>query len=175
MYSYYGTVEEANTYFSNRLFEEAWTDASSEDRVKALIRATQIIDGLSFKGEKAAVYAVMYDEEGELIDDVTEEEIMEAEASQELEFPRGWDTEIPDQIKIACWEIAHALLDGVDPDLELENLGVVSQGIASVRTTYNRNHTLIEHIMNGVPSAAAWRYLRPFLRDSDAILLSRVD
>lgn len=175
MYEYYGTIEEANEYFANRLHEEAWTDASSDDRRKSLIRATQIIDGLNFKGEKAAVHAVMYDEDGELIDDVTDEEIREAEWSQDLEFPRGTDEEVPDQIKIACWEIAHALLDGVDPDLELENLGVVSQGIASVRTTYNRNHTQIEHLMNGIPSAAAWRYLRPFLRVGDAIKLSRVD
>jgi len=175
MYEYYGTIEEANEYFENRLHEEAWSDASSAEQRKALIKSTQIIDGLNFKGDKAAVHAVMYNDDGELIDDVTNEEIRDAEWSQDLEFPRGTDEEVPDQIKIASWEIAHALLDGVDPDLELENLGVVSQGIASVRTTYNRNHTQIEHLMNGIPSAAAWRYLRPFLRDGDTIKLSRVD
>jgi hypothetical protein len=174
MYEYYGTIEEANEYFENRLHEWAWTDASSDDRRKALINATAIIDALNFKGEKAAVYDVIYDEDGEEVD-WSEDEVIEAELSQGLEFPRGTDVEVPDQIKIACWEISHALLDGVDPDLELENLGVVSQGIASVRTTYNRNHTQIEHLMNGIPSAAAWRYLRPFLRDTKAIKLSRVD
>lgn len=174
MYSYYGTTTEANEYFENRLYEEAWSDASSADRIKALIKASQIIDALNFKGMKAAVDAY-YDEDGNLLDDYTEEDLREADLSQELEFPRGTDTEVPDAIKIACWEITHALLDGVDPDLELENLGVVSQGIASVRTTYNRNHTQIEHLMNGIPSAAAWRYLRPFLRDGDEIQFSRVD
>ena len=116
-----------------------------------------------------------YDEDGNLIDGYDEEDLRDANLSQELEFPRGTDTVVPDSIKFACWEITHALLDGVDPDLELENLGVVSQGLASVRTTYNRNHTQIEHIKNGIPSAAAWRYLRPFLRDGDAIKFSRVD
>lgn len=174
MYSYYGTLSEANTYFSHRLHEEAWSDATAADREKALIKATQIIDALNFKGMKAAV-AAYYDEDGNLIDGYDEEDLREANLSQELEFPRGTDTVVPDAIKFACWEVTHALLDGVDPDLELENLGVVSQGLASVRTTYNRNHTQIEHVTNGIPSAAAWRYLRPFLRDGDAIKFSRVD
>ncbi len=174
MYTYYGTIDDANTYFLNRLHEEAWTDASTDDRRKSLIAATNIIDALNFRGQKAAVYEIMYDEGGILLD-VTDEELRDADWSQDLEFPRDSDVDVPEEIEIASWEIAHALLDGVDPDLELENLGVVSQGIASVRTTYNRNHTQIEHLMNGVPSATAWRYLRPFLRDSDAIKFSRVD
>ena len=53
---------------------------------------------------------------------------MIAEGSQELEFPRGADTEVPEAIRRACYEIAHTLLDGKDPELELENLGIVSQG-----------------------------------------------
>lgn len=174
MYTYYGTIAEANTYFDNRLHEEAWTDASTDDRRKSLIAATVIIDALNFRGQKAAVYDIMYDADGYPLD-VTDEELRDADWSQDLEFPRDSDVDVPEEIEIACWEIAYALLDGVDPDLELENLGVVSQGIASVRTTYNRNHTQVEHLMNGIPSAAAWRYLRPFLRDSNAIKFSRVD
>lgn len=174
-YTYYGTISEANDYFDNRLHEEAWYGAVVLDRERALIKARQIIDNLNFKGLKHSTYLVVYDTDGELIADVTDAEIRAAEASQDMEFPRDADTLIPAQIKFAQWEVAHALLDGIDPDLELENLGIVSQGMASVRTTYNRNHTQIEHLMNGVPSAAAWRYLRPFLRDGDAIKLSRVD
>lgn len=174
MYSYYGTLVEANTYFSNRLHEEAWYDAAAHDRPKALIKATQIIDSLNFKGEKTAVYDILYDENGDELD-ITDEEIREAEASQELEFPRGEDTEVPDAILIACWEITHALLDGVDPDLDVENLGVVSQGYASVRTTYSRAQSQVEHLMHGIPSATAWRYIKPFLRDADEVKLSRVD
>ena len=174
MYTYYGTIDDANTYFSNRLHEDAWTDASTEDRRKALIAATVIIDALNFRGQKSTVYDIMYDDDGYLLD-VTDEELRDADWSQDLEFPRDSDVDVPEGIEIACWEITHALLDGVDPDLELENLGVVSQGIASVRTTYNRNHTQVEHLMNGIPSATAWRHLRPFLRDSDAIKFSRVD
>jgi len=99
---------------------------------------------------------------------------MIAEASQELEFPRGSDTEVPLAIRRACFEIAHSLLDGKDPELELENLGIVSQGYSSVRTTFSRTHVPVEHIVNGVPSSLAWRLLLPFLRDDDAIRVSRV-
>lgn len=174
MYSYYGTLQKANEYFSKRLHEEAWYDAPAVDRPKALIKATQIIDALNFKGCKASVYDILYDEDGNEYD-ITDEEIREAEEEQALEFPRGEDVEVPDAILIACWEIAHALLDGIDPDLDVENLGVVSQGYASVRTTYARNQLQIEHLMHGVPSATAWRYIKPFLRDADKVKLSRVD
>ena len=174
MYTYYGTIDDADTYFSHRLHADAWDDAAMADKPKALIAATVIIDALNFRGQKAAVYDVMYDADGYPLD-VTDEELRDADWSQDLEVPRDSDVDVPEEIEISCYEIAYNLLDGVDPDLELENLGVVSQGIASVRTTYNRNHTQIEHLMNGVPSAAAWRYLRPFLRDSNAIKFSRVD
>jgi hypothetical protein len=174
MYSYYGTLAEANEYFDNRLHEEAWYNAPADDRPKALIKATQLIDALNFKGFKATVYDIMFDYDGSPLYP-TEEEIREAEEEQELEFPRGEDVDIPDQIKLACWEIAHALLDGVDPDLDVENLGVSSQGVASVRTTYARSQSLVEHLMHGIPSATAWRYIKPFLRDADEVKLSRVD
>ena len=165
----YVTVVEAQAYFEERLHEQAWSIARASDRPKALLKATRIIDTLNFAGCKNAVYVLL-----ENNPDATPTQIRAAEAAQELEFPRDEDTEVPAEIEQACCEIAHALLDGVDPDSELENLGIVSQGYASVRTTYNRANVSIEHLMNGVPSATAWRLLKPFLRDSDAIRLSRV-
>ncbi len=173
MHTYYGTLSEANEYFDSRLHEEAWYGAAAADRPKALLKATQLIDALNFKGYKATVFDIMYDDNW-LDLDPAEDEIREAEAEQDLEFPRGEDTVPPPQIMIACWEIAHALLDGVDPDLEVENLGVVSQGYASVRTTYARSQAQVENIMHGIPSATAWRFIKPFLRDVDSIKLSRV-
>ena len=168
-YTYYGTLDEANEYFSNRLHEIAWSEADPADRPKALRAATIIIDTLNYKGNKYAVYALL-----ETNPDATPEEIRAAEASQPLEFPRGEDTTTPEAIRIAQYEMAHALLDGVDPELELQNLGIISSGLASVRTTYNRAQVPIEHIVNGVPSALAWRLLMPFLRDDDALRLQRV-
>ena len=179
--AYYGTLAEANDYFANRLHETAWSDADPADRPKALWAATQIIDTLNYKGFKNPVYLLLQEYR---LNDLptaigyytrpTVEEIMIAEGSQELEFPRGADTEVPEAIRRACYEIAHTLLDGKDPELELENLGIVSQGYSSVRTTFSRTHVPVEHIVNGVPSATAWRLLVPFLRDGDAIRVSRV-
>lgn len=168
-FEYYGTLSEANEYFDNRLHESAWYGARPSDRPKALIAATRIINTLNFKGYKSRVYDLL-----EADSEATDEEIREAEATQPNEFPRGSDTEVPEDIRIACYEIAHSLLDGKDPELELENLGISSQGYESVRTTFSRSQVPIEHIINGVPNASAWRLLRPFLRDEDAIKLARV-
>ena len=155
--SYYGTLTEANAYFAMRLHETAWTDAVIADRPKALWAATQIIDTLNYKGYKQPVYLLLQDYGLDEIPTAigsytspTTQEIMIAEASQELEFPRGADTEVPEAIRRACYEIAHTLLDGKDPELELENLGIVSQGYSSVRTTFSRTHVPVEHIVNGV-------------------------
>jgi len=167
--TYYGTVSEADGYFAMRLHEYAWTDALATDRPKALWAATLIVDALNFKGSKSTVYTLLQSNSS-----ASESDIRAAEASQPLEFPRGADTDVPEVIRIACYEIAHALLDGKDPELELENLGIVSHGFGSVRTTFNRTQIPIEHIINGIPSPTAWRLLMPFLRDDEAIKLSRV-
>lgn len=162
-------IAEATEYFAQRLHETAWSAASDADREKALVAATQIIDGLNFKGCKHSVYTLL---DANSAADASE--IQSAEASQALEFPRGTDTEVPEAIRRACYEIAYALLDGKDPELELENLSVESMGYGQVRTGYSRNQVPIEHIINMVPSSVAWRLLRPFLRDGDAVKLSRV-
>jgi len=167
--TYYGTLDEAGDYFAKRLHEIAWSEASALDREKALIAARGIIDGLNYKGYKASVYALL-----RVNPSATQEQIRAAEASQPLEFPRGADTVVPEAIRIAEYEIAHALLDGKDPELALENLAVSAMGYGSVKTSYERSQLPIEHIINLVPSSVAWRLLKPFLRDSDAMKLSRL-
>jgi len=145
----YCTQAEADTYFAGRLNADAWDDASSSDKDKALLNATRLIDRLNFRGKKN-------------------------NDSQELQFPRNEDTVVPDDIKSACSEIALALLDGVDPELEWDNLRMVSQGYANVRSTYDANIPN-EHISNGIPSVTAWRYLKPYLRDTQSVDMSRVN
>lgn len=165
----YGTAAGADAYFDARLHEHVWTESTSDERTKALVMATRIIDVLNFKGDKHTVYELLEDDPY-----ASDEEIREAEQEQLLEFPRGEDTVVPEVIDTVCYEIAYALLDGKDPDLELENLGISSQTYGAVSTAYNRNQTLIEHLVNCVPSAQAWNWLKPFLRDEDILALSRV-
>lgn len=166
---HYGTLQEAENYFAGRLHETAWTGAAVADRPKALRAATRIIDALNFKGNKHTVHELLEANEDAMLD-----EIRVQEAAQALEFPRGADTEVPEAIRRASYEIAHSLLDGKDPELELENLAIVSSGLSSVRTTYNRSQAPTQHLINLVPNAFAWNLLRPFLRDDDAIKLMRV-
>jgi len=180
-FDYYGSLSEANEYFDMRLHESAWYGATLTTRPKALWAATRIIDTLNYKGFKSTVYDLLVansltDLPRDLSDTSTPtlDEVLAAEAAQVLEFPRGLDSTVPEAIRIAQYEIAHTLLDGKDPELELENLGIISQGYASVRTTFSRTHVPVEHIVNGVPSSTAWRLLVPFLRDDDAIRVSRV-
>ena len=150
----YDTYTNADTYFGTRLHVFAWDDASTADKTKALAEATARIDRLSFSGHLVA-------------DD------------QDLEFPRYYGDEaegdevVPTDIKIACYECAYALLDGVDPELELENLAVLSQGLATAKTTYSRREAP-EHIAAGIPSAYAWRFLKPYLAQGQTVRLNRI-
>ena len=165
-------LAEASSYFAQRLHETAWTDATDADREKALIAARGIIDTLNYKGVKHSVYTLCGSSDP--IAAIAQDDIRAAEASQPLEFPRGDDTIVPEAIRIAEYEIAYALLDGKDPELELENLAISAMGYGAVKTNYERSQLPIEHIINMVPSSVAWRLLRPFLRDSDALKLSRL-
>ena len=195
---YYGTPQEAQDYFDNRLHERYWSKACPADRIKALRAATQIIDTLAYKGDKAAV-AIYKNTTAR--QEWTDDGIRAADATQSLEFPRGTgespndklgvgvspdfldpdvsdpelpDTEVPEPIRRACYEIAYSLLSGKDPERELENLGVSSHGFEGVRTAYDRGMLPVEHTVNGVPSATAWRLIQPFLRDDNTIQMSRV-
>lgn len=173
--TYYGTLVEAEEYFDKRLHEWAWSAAGATDKEKALIAARRLMDGLNYKGYKHTVYLVR--ESWTDGTEMTEEmlaEIQAAEAAQPNEFPRGADTTVPEDIRIAQYELAHSLLDNKDPELELETLAVQTQTYGNVKTAYQREQVPIEHLINMIPNAVAWRLLRPYLRDGDAVILSRV-
>jgi hypothetical protein len=175
----YVTIQEAQAYFDDRLHEVAWSLSNVGDQRKSLDEATRIIDTLRYKGLKNVVYQYRIDnpDVAECADKGDADSlalIRAAEVTQENEFPRDADTTIVQYIMWATYEIAYSLLDGVDPDLELENLAVSRHSIGAVRTSFNRNQEPLEHILNGIPSAKAWKWLKPFLRDGDHIRLDRV-
>lgn len=146
---YYGTLNGANTYFHSKLHTESWMNAPIEDREKALFDATRRIEVLAFKGSKATSEQVLF-------------------------FPRlTLDSGVvPDDIIMATYEIALALLNGIDPDVEARNLSVSAQGYAGARTTYDRSYTQ-DHLRAGIPSAYAWSILRPYLADPQNLRVSR--
>lgn len=143
----YATIAEAQTYFDGRLHTECWDTADDPTRNKGLCMATTIIDKLNFLGCKAV-------------------------EAQVLQFPRDTDTVVPQDIKNATSELALALIDGVNPDLEFENLFMVSQGYSSVRSSYDRSMKP-PHVLAGIPSIAAWTFLKPYLRDPTELDLNR--
>ena len=145
----YATIVEAQAYFDGRLNTGPWDDADPADQDKALIMATMTcIERLNFRGEKT-------------------------DSDQALQFPRGNDTDYPQDIKNACAEIALALLDGVDPELEFDNLRMKSQAYGVVRSTYDSDRAP-EHYVAGIPSSIAWRFLKPYLRNVFTVNLNRV-
>ena len=175
----YASVAEAQTYFDTRLHETAWSLSSATDQQNSLYAATAIIDRLAYKGVKKAVNdAFLADTDLESNFDSGDAAalatVAAAEASQAMEFPRGTDTNIPNAILVACYAIAYSRLDGVDPDLEMENLAIQRHSIGGTTTVYDRSQEAPQHIVNGVPSATAWRNLRPYLRDGDHIRIMRV-
>jgi len=155
----YGTYTEGDTYFANRLWVSVWTEALDSQKTIALSEASMRIDRLRFLGVKA-------------------------DADQDLEFPRyyldadGTDngaegTEVvPDEIQYACFEVAMALLDERDPDMEYENLVISGHGFDKLRTSMNDN--VLQHTLAGIPSVTAWRYLLPFLASGRTLKIKRV-
>lgn len=143
----YCTQTEAETYLASKLDSGDWDEADQTRKNKALLQATKIINSLNYAGELA-------------------------DEDQENEFPRDDDEEVPQSIKDACVEIALALLKGIDPEKEFEALSFTGQVYANVRTTYDRSQ-LPEHLLAGVPSITAWRFLKPYLRDMRNIKVCR--
>lgn len=135
--SSYVSLNEADDYFESRINSEAWEDSADSDKLKALKSATKMIDHLAFEGSKTI-------------------------SDQELEFPRDDSITIPNDIKIACMEIAVGLLEGLDPDQEIANIYANSRSFAATRTGYDRSF-VPEHLRAGIVSPTAWMYLKPYL------------
>ncbi len=144
----YGSIALANTYFGTRLETGVWDDAIPGDRTAALTMATKAIDRLNFVGDVATL-------------------------GQDNQFPRGEDTDVPDDILEATYECAIAFLDGVDLELEQEMVGVNSDAYSGVRTTYD-SHNRQDHIKAGIPSYQAWCLLLQYLHDPREVIVRRV-
>ncbi len=143
----YLTVNEAQEYFDDRLNSEAWDEATEVDKYRALVTATRAINNLRFVGQKATV-------------------------NQENEFPRLGQTVVPKSIKEATCELALQLLDGVDPNLEIDGLSTQNDSYANVRSARDSSFAM-PHIRNGIPSSEAWAKLLPYLPDPLNIRLTR--
>lgn len=164
----YVEVSQAEDYFAGRLDSDSWDVASEQDKAKALLKATRCIDCLNFAGVRTADFLALQAQGCR----ARRQPLAPSNSLQPLEFPRDGATVIPQEIYIACCEIAYALLDGVDPELELQNINTTQHGFASLQETYNSNIVNIA-FRHGIPSVTAWTYLVPFLLDPMTIRTTR--
>jgi len=162
---HYGTVSEAAAYFENRLHSFAWDNATGDDRVKALNQATEYVDQFDYLDDKYAVAI--------LGDDATNEEKQTAELSQPHQFPRGDDNDVPVDIEHATYLICIKLLDGRDPEQDLEALPMRAMRFGEAGAGYDRRGNLLEHQSHLIPSPQAWNLLVPFLRERNKFTIKK--
>lgn len=141
------TLLEAQTYFDSKINTASWENQPALQQ-KALNNAELIVNALAFSGSKT-------------------------DPLQTDQFPRDQQTLVPVAIKQAIYEIAYALLDGVDPELEQASLGLLKQTIASASTTFDHTDDR-DRIMAGVPSSIAWGLLLPYLLNGNVFRVNRV-
>lgn len=146
----YVTNSEANTYFHDQRYNSGlWDQTSEADKTKLLLEATQLIENLNFSGDKA-------------------------DEDQELEFPRGDSDDVPEDIKIACYEIAYAILSGRDVEYEAQLIGQSTASTSVGRLVVDPDTINLAKI-HLIPSVKAWLKLRPYLRNGSVITLTRLD
>lgn len=150
MSSAYVTNSEANTFFQDERYNSAlWNQTDESTKTKLLLEATRLIDNLNFMGDKAV-------------------------EAQELEFPRGTDEDVPEDIKIACYEIAYAILSGRDVEHDALLAGQNTASTQLGRLVVDPDVVNLAKV-HSIPSVKAWSKLRPYLRNGSVITLSRVD
>lgn len=144
----YASIAEAQVYMDGVIYSDAWDSATTVERTKALLNATRLIDRLNFLGTKN-------------------------DEDQDLQFPRYDDTSVPTDIKYASAAIANALLDGVDPEIEFQNLKLLQAGLSGAKSTYDRDSTQPQ-TADGIGSFTAWTFLKPYIVDPGTVEIHHV-
>lgn len=144
----YLTPAQALEYFQKRLYSDNWYSSSIENRQAALIQATQLIDRLPLIGTKT-------------------------ESTQTLQFPRDPDTDVPQDVLMACCEIAYELLSGAQMNKDYEAINLAQATAGSIKSQRDMR-AQPEHIVYGIPSYKAWYFLRNYLINRRDVVLSRV-
>jgi hypothetical protein len=144
----YALSSDGDDYFAERMYHDIWDGATNDEKLRALTTASDMIDRLAYAGDKT-------------------------DPEQDREFPRGGDTDVPNDIMLATIELANSLLDGVENEQEERELSTKAAAYSSVRTTYDRTFPR-ESQAAGIPNVLAWKFIRPYLADPTGIILRRV-
>lgn len=139
----YVDVTNATAYLSERLFSDAWDNATTDDQVKALIMASKKIDRQPLRGKKVAINQVMefprmlYSYEprhyGEYNINVS---------TKQYNYGPGWyiQNSVPQEVLDAACEEALALLQfGNSKRIDLQKQGVRAFSIGGMSETLSGN------------------------------------
>lgn len=144
----YLSVADATAILDLRLGASAWTDATTDDKGRALIMATRDIDTNRFLGYRIS-------------------------SAQALEFPRTYQRETTDQIpadvKNACAEQALWLLQNANTGGRSDRQQLRAEGVTSY-TVGNLSETLSAGLANGGLSPDSARYLKGYLSRTGHII-----
>lgn len=175
---YYGSLQDADNYFQYRLDNTKWVNATDQRKLAALVMSTRAIDRLSFTGVQIPGNPLAFPRTEDVynvtkvIQSIQLVEMGPTFAPDDDESGEATPT-IPVAIIQACYENALALLKGVNPDTETDNLDSTSRAYGSLRTAYDRSSPGL-HYIHGIASPTAWSMLVPFLRDADTVTVKRV-
>lgn len=142
----YVTLFDADQYMQYHLKKRFWDSQDVDQKLAALYSATVRIDRLNFIGEKAV-------------------------RTQSLSFPRLGQIEVPAAIKEAEIELAISLLEGIDPEQELNSIAEISETYGTLKQVKSPQY-VGPHISAGIPSVEAWVRLVPFLVVSNKLTLT---
>ena len=107
----YVTLEEANIILEAVFDNQEWQSLTDEQKKVCLVNATNKINLLAVKGEKL-------------------------DSSQELLFPRDWETAVSNSVKMAqCYEALEICRYNYKREREL-NSGIASRSMDNVSITY---------------------------------------
>ena len=118
----YVTLEEANSILEAVFDNQEWQSLTDEQKKVCLVNATNKINMLFVKGEK--------------LDNMYLKGTKMSE-TQEMQFPRDWETDVSEKIKMAqCYEALEICRYNYKRAKE-QSAGVVSRSMESVSVTYS--------------------------------------
>jgi len=138
----------AAAYFGERVGADDWATFSQDNRTKALKHATRLIDRLDLVLEKT-------------------------DEAQNNEFPRGGDTLVPEEVRMATCEQALELLRGSLPENRIASANVASESIGDASRSYTDGAASVIGVSSGLTSTAAAQLLREWINDPNEITLVR--
>ena len=130
----YVTLEEAGNIIETIYDNAEWQSLTDEQKKVCLVNAANKINLLAVKGEKL-------------------------ESSQELLFPRNWETTVNDKVKMAqCYEALEICRYNYTRERDMNN-GIVSTSMENVSVTYAKQ----ANTQRGLYSKDSFNFLREYL------------